>query len=81
MKTFLKKLISRKFIVSVSGIISGIVLITSGNTTEGVTAIIASVVAYLIAEGYIDAKAVDVLDDVVEETKDKLEGNNDDKLF
>lgn len=73
MKTFLKKLTSRKFIVSVSGIISGIVLITSGNTTEGVTAIIASVVAYLIAEGYIDAKAVDVLDDVVEETKDKLD--------
>ncbi len=78
MKAFLKKLTSRKFIVSVSGIISGIVLIASGNTTEGVTAVIASVVAYLIAEGYIDAKAVDVLDNVVEETKDKLEGNTDD---
>lgn len=73
MKTFLKKISSRKFIVSVSGIISGIVLIASGSTVEGVTAVIASVVAYLIAEGYIDAKAVDVLDDVVEETKDKLE--------
>lgn len=73
MKAFLKKLTSRKFIVSVSGIISGIVLIASGSTTEGVTAVIASVVAYLIAEGYIDAKAVDVLDNVVEETKDKLD--------
>ena len=73
MKAFLKKLTSRKFIVSVSGIISGIVLIASGSTTEGATAVIASVVAYLIAEGYIDAKAVDILDDVAEETKDKLE--------
>lgn len=73
MKAFLKKLTSRKFIVSVSGIISGVVLIASGSTTEGVTAVIASVVAYLIAEGYIDAKAVDVLDNVVEETKDKLD--------
>lgn len=73
MKAFLKKLTSRKFIVSVSGIISGIVLIASGNTTEGVTAVIASVAAYLIAEGYIDAKAVDVADKVIEETKDKLD--------
>lgn len=73
MRTLMKKLTSRKFIVSVSGIISGIVLIASGSTTEGVTAVIASVVAYLIAEGYIDAKAVDVLDNAVEETKDKLD--------
>ena len=58
MNTFIKKLTSRKFIVSAAGIISGIALVISGNETEGVAAIIASVIGYLVAEGYIDAKAV-----------------------
>ena len=54
----MKKLSSRKFIIAVSGIVSGIVLIISGSVTEGVSAIIASVIGYLAAEGYVDAKAV-----------------------
>ena len=67
MKTeILKKLTSRKFLVSAAGIVSGIALIISGNSTEGAGAIIASVLGYLGAEGYIDAKAVKTAADAVE---------------
>lgn len=55
---FKEKLTSRKFLVAVAGIISGIALFASGNVNEGVTAIVASVVAYLAAEGIIDLAAV-----------------------
>ncbi|MBQ8837285.1 MAG: hypothetical protein IJ002_07255 [Clostridia bacterium] len=58
MKTLKEKLTSRKFLVAAAGIASGIALIVSGSTTEGVAAVIASVIGYLAAEGYIDAKAV-----------------------
>ena len=67
MKNLKTKLSSRKFLVAVSGIVSGIVLIASGNATEGMGAIIASVVGYLVAEGYVDAKAVKA-------TTEKIEG-------
>ena len=58
MESALKKVSSRKFLVAVSGVVSGIVLIAGGNTTEGVTAIVTSVVAYLAAEGLVDMAAV-----------------------
>ena len=58
MNNVLKKIGSRKFLVAVSGVISGIVLIAGGNITEGVTAIVTSVVAYLAAEGLVDMAAV-----------------------
>lgn len=54
----MKKLTSRKFLIAIAGIISGIALVYSGNVDEGVATIIASVLGYLAAEGYIDAKAV-----------------------
>ena len=62
----LKKLTSRKFLVSAAGIVSGIALVIGGNAAEGVAAIIASVLGYLVAEGYIDAKAVKVTAEAVE---------------
>lgn len=58
MENVLKKVSSRKFIVAVSGVVSGIVLVANGSTTEGVTAIVTSVVAYLAAEGLVDMAAV-----------------------
>ena len=73
MNKFLTKLTSRKFLVSVAGIVSGIVLIVGGNATEGVATVIASVVAYLVAEGYIDAKAVKAATDKVEEKIEEVE--------
>ena len=73
MKSFLNKLTSRKFLISVAGIVSGIVLIANGNATEGVATVIASVVGYLVAEGYIDAKAVKATTDKVEEKIEEAE--------
>ncbi len=67
-EVILKKLLSRKFLVSAAGIASGIALIASGNEAEGVAAIIASVIGYLVAEGYIDAKAVKTVTDKVGES-------------
>ncbi len=58
MKELLRKVGSRKFLVAVTGVVSGIVLIVGGNVTEGVTAVVASVVAYLAAEGIVDMAAV-----------------------
>lgn len=50
------KLTSRKFLTALTGLITGIFLIITGDVTEGVTAVISSVVAYCVAEGYVDGK-------------------------
>lgn len=69
----LKKFTSRKFIACVAGVLTGIGVILEGSTVPGLTAVIASVVSYLIAEGYIDAKAVNAVKDVVDGVADKVE--------
>lgn len=61
-----EKLTSRKLWVAVAGIIAGVALIASKNVTEGAAMIISSVLGYLIAEGYIDGKAVSAVKDVIE---------------
>ena len=58
MKNLKSKFTSRKFLVAVAGVISGVVLIVNGSATEGMTTIVASVVAYLAAEGLIDIAGV-----------------------
>ena len=73
MKDLKTKLTSRKFLVAVAGIVSGVVLIANGSTTEGVATVIASVIAYLAAEGYIDAAAVKQTTDKIEEAVDEAE--------
>lgn len=82
MKTLKQKFTSRKFIVCLTGIITGIGVATTGNTVEGVTTVLVSLLTYLITEGYIDAKAIDVGDKVIDEVKDNLkEGDADGKLL
>lgn len=71
------KLTSRKFLVAVAGVVSGIVLIANGNTSEGVSTIIASVVAYLAAEGLIDMAAVKKTADKADAIKGKLDDTDD----
>lgn len=58
MKDLKRKFTSRKFIACIVGILTGIGVVVSGNTTEGVITVVTSIVSYLIAEGIIDAKAV-----------------------
>ena len=67
------KLTSRKFLIAAAGVVSGIVLIANGNTTEGVTSIIASVVAYLAAEGLVDMAAVKKTVEQAETVADKMD--------
>jgi hypothetical protein len=82
MKTLKSKFTSRKFLVCVAGILTGIGVVISGNTIEGVSTILASIIAYLVAEGYVDAKAIQVTDEVIDTIKEKLEkGQNDEKLL
>lgn len=65
------KLTSRKLWVAIAGIVSGIVLMVNGNTVEGASTLVASVVGYLLAEGFIDAKRVKtVIDSTEEDNKD-----------
>ena len=70
MESTLKKVSSRKFLVAASGVVSGIVLIAGGNTTEGVTAIVTSVVAYLAAEGLVDMAAVKKQSEITDKSED-----------
>lgn len=58
MNNLKSKLTSRKFLLALSGVITGIMLIASGNTTEGTTTLVTSIITYLISEGYIDAQAI-----------------------
>ena len=73
----MKKFTSRKFLAMVAGVVTGIGVILAGSTAEGLTAVIASVVSYLIAEGYIDAKAVNTVKDVVDGVADEVEDDNE----
>lgn len=73
MNSIKSKLTSRKFLLAVAGVVSGIVLLANGSTTEGVATIISSVVAYLVAEGLIDAAAVKVTTDKIEDAVDDVE--------
>ena len=61
----------------VAGVVTGIGVIIAGDTATGITAVIASVVSYLIAEGYIDAKAVNTVKDVVNDVADKVEDKDE----
>ena len=73
MQNLKTKLTSRKFLIAAAGVVSGIVLIANGSVTEGVTSIIASVVAYLAAEGLVDMAAVKKTVGKSEEIKDYID--------
>lgn len=67
-----EKLTSRKLWVAIVGIVTGIVMIVSDNTVEGTTTIVASILGYLVAEGFIDAKAVNAqLQEKTDETPEE----------
>ena len=67
-----EKLTSRKFWIAVIGMLVGIIMIISGDSVEGVAALITSALSYIIAEGYVDAKAVGAIIDSVEENLDEI---------
>ena len=85
MRDFANKLKSRKFLACIAGILTGIALIIMGNTIEGAASVIASVVGYIAAEGYVDGEAVknvidgaqDVFDVVLKDLNDFEENDTE----
>lgn len=81
----LKKLTSRKLLAAIAGIITGIAIIfgvDSGtiSTIAGAVTTISSVVAYIYAEGKIDAASVSKVAESVETIVETLEGCEPDEV-
>ncbi len=55
-----QKFTSRKFLTALSGVVTGIFLILMGDTIEGATTVVSSVVAYLVAEGIVDSRKINL---------------------
>ena len=77
MKDFLKKLSSRKFIVTAITTITGIITLIIGenelvNIISSALMVIVPTIVYCITEGVIDAKSVKTIGDTVVDTAEKL---------
>ncbi len=77
-ETIIKKLTSRKFIVSLITVISGIALLlgADGDTVETISAaamILAPSIIYCITEGRIDASALSSLKDALDAIESSIE--------
>ena len=77
MRAFKDKLKSRKFLMALAGLLTGVAILISGNMTEGLITLLTSIISYVIAEGYIDGKSVQsiaesVIEVVEDEENDKL---------
>lgn len=77
----MEKFTSRKFIVSLIGVLIGVLTCYNGQYTEGATIVCTSIIGYLAAEGYVDSKAVkkivEVIDEVTDGVKEELEKDKD----
>lgn len=82
MKTLLKKLSSRKMWAAVAGLVTGLAMVFgldegTISTVAGAVVSVASVIAYIVTEGKVDAEGVKVavedVQEVVEVLKDEQE--------
>lgn len=80
MKTLKEKLTSRKFLAAVAGLIAGLAMVFGLDESiitqvSGAVVSVASVIAYIITEGRIDAAAVgQAAEDVAEAVDSVLDG-------
>ena len=70
----MKKLTSRKFLTCLAGVVLGVCMFfgldeSAVNTIAGAVTSVASVIIYIYSEGKIDAAAVDMIVEVVEEVE------------
>ena len=84
MKNFIKKLTSRKFIVTAISAISGIITLIIGdneiiNTIASALMIILPTIVYCITEGVLDSKSIKTIADTVVDTAEKL-GASDEQV-
>ena len=77
MKTFASKLTSRKFLAALAGLVSGLAMVFGLDESiitqvSGAVVSVASVVAYIVAEGRVDAAAVGQAAEDVAEAVDSV---------
>lgn len=82
MKNFIKKISSRKFIVTAISAISGIITLFIGdneivNTVASALMIILPTVVYCITEGILDSKSIKTITETVVDTAEKLGANEE----
>ncbi len=75
MKTFVRKVSSRKFLAALAGLVMGLAMVFGLDegvmtTVSGALTAVASVVAYIVSEGKVDAAAVG---EAVEQVQDAVE--------
>lgn len=75
----MSKFTSRKFLAALMGVLTGIALIVSGNVVEGTSTLMTAIVAYIVAEGYVDGKAVKNTIEISQEMLDNIVGSLDEK--
>lgn len=71
----LAKFTSRKFLIALSGIITGVIMIINKEVGAGTTTILTAIITYIIAEGIIDAKALLPVITTVKEVAQNVEEN------
>lgn len=72
-----QKLTSRKFLAAVAGIVTGIVMITSGNISEGTATVISAIAIYCAAEGLVDIASIKNIAQGVADKVDNSEITNE----
>ena len=78
MKEFFGKLMSRKFLTCVAGVVMGVCMVFGldegdVSTIAGAVTAVVSVVSYIYTEGKIDANAVGKIKDVTDDVKDAID--------
>ncbi len=81
MKTFIRKISSRKFLAALAGLVMGLAMVFGLDegimtTVSGALTAVASVVAYIVSEGRVDAAAVG---EAVEQVQDAVESVTDEE--
>ncbi len=81
MKTFVRKISSRKFLAALAGLVMGLAMVFGLDegvvtTVSGAVTAVASVVAYIVSEGRVDAAAVG---EAAEKVQDAVEIVTDDE--
>lgn len=74
----LDKYFSRKFILAIIGIVTGLVAMKNGEISAGAALVGTAIIGYLVAEGYIDAKAATTIVEAVEDITDAANGKKED---
>ena len=79
MNPIIERYTSRKFLLAVTGVITGIVAIVQGETVAGCSLMATAIIGYLVAEGYIDAQSATSIIEVVGDIAEVAGGEADDE--